>query len=139
MFLILLTVLSVFIAVSRPSIDEIVSPSKAFERFSVIEYILYAKFMPKKNLNSVIWLLQPNIREQVSISRLPSNQMSQSTNNGPKLFITLLKTFALTVPRVVQRFAKESLCSKLSSFSISNFLLLLLKVALFWGKTLQVL
>ena len=47
--------------------------------------------------------------------------MSQSSNNGPKLFITLLKAFALTVQRVVQSFAKESFCSKLSSLSISKF------------------
>ena len=54
MFLILLNVLTVFTTVSRPSIDEIVYLCKAFEILSVIEYILYAKFMPKKNLNSVI-------------------------------------------------------------------------------------
>ena len=66
MFLILLNVLIVFIAVSRPAIDEIVSLCKAFEILSVVEYILYAKIMPKKNLNSVIWILQPNMRERVS-------------------------------------------------------------------------
>ena len=53
MFLILLNVLIVFISVSRPAIDEIVSLVRAFEILSVIEYILYAKIMPKKNLNSV--------------------------------------------------------------------------------------
>ena len=47
--------------------------------------------------------------------------MSQSSNNGPKLFITLLKAFALTVKGVVQSFAEESFCSKLSSLSISKF------------------
>ena len=66
MFLILLNVLIVFISVSRPAIDEIVSLVRAFEILSVIEYILYAKIMPKKNLNSVNWILQPNMRERVS-------------------------------------------------------------------------
>ena len=84
-------------------------------------YILYAKFMPKKNLNSVIWLLQPNMRDRVSLSSLSPKQMFQSSSNGPKLLITLLKVFALTFQRVVQSFAKESFCSKLSSLSISKF------------------
>ena len=81
-------------------------------------------------------LLQPNLRERVSLSSLSPKQTSHSLNNGRKLFIALLKTFAITVQCVVQSFAKELFVPNYRHCLFRNFLLLLLKVALFLGKTL---
>ena len=110
---------------------------KAFRRLSAIEHTLYARFVQKKNLNSVICLLQRSIRERVSLSKLSSKQVSRGSNNSLKLFNTFGKAFAFTLQRVVPSFAKDLFCSKASSLSNSKLPFIGPKICSLFGENFK--